>query len=55
MAKVLNCECGVRVRAESDDELVEGAMDHLRELHPEIAATITPEQVLAMSEEEAED
>jgi len=54
VAKVLNCECGVRVRGESDDELVEGAMDHLTELHPEIAANITREQVLAMSEEEAE-
>ena len=52
MAKVLNCECGVTVRGETDEELVKGAMEHLKELHPDIAATVTPEQVLAMSEEE---
>ncbi len=52
MAKVMNCECGVTVRGETDDELVEGAMEHLREMHPDIAENITREQVLAMSEEE---
>jgi len=52
MTKVLNCECGVTVRGETDDELVEGALEHMRELHPDIAETVTREQVLAMSEEE---
>lgn len=52
MTMVMNCECGVTVRGEDEEELVKGAMEHLTELHPDIAENITREQVLAMSEEE---
>jgi predicted small metal-binding protein len=52
VAKVLNCECGVSVRGETDDEVVDRALEHLRGQHPDVAATVTREQVLAMAEEE---
>jgi predicted small metal-binding protein len=52
VGKILNCECGVTVRGETDDEVVERALEHLRALHPDIAESITREQVLAMCEEE---
>jgi predicted small metal-binding protein len=52
VAKVMNCEGGVTVRGETDDEIVERALEHLRALHPDVAESITREQVLAMCEEE---
>jgi predicted small metal-binding protein len=48
----MTCECGVTVRGETDDEIVELALEHLRALHPDVAASVTREQVLAMCEEE---
>jgi predicted small metal-binding protein len=52
MAKVMNCECGVTIRGETDDEIFERALEHLRGLHPDVAESITREQVLARCEEE---
>jgi predicted small metal-binding protein len=52
MSRVLVCECGVSVRGETDEELIDNALDHLRSLHPAIAENVTREQVLEMSEEE---
>ena len=34
MAKVINCECGQAVRAESDDELVASVEEHVRQRPP---------------------
>ncbi len=47
MAKIINCDCGVVVRGETDDELVENAINHAKEAH---AMTITREQALAIAE-----
>ena len=47
MAKVINCDCGVVVRGETDDELVDNAQKHAREAH---AMEITRDQVLAIAE-----
>jgi predicted small metal-binding protein len=47
MAKLINCDCGVVVRGETDDELVENAIKHAQEAH---GMTITREQVLAIAE-----
>lgn len=52
MTKVINCECGMTVRGESDDEVVTNAMEHVREQHPDMEGSITREQLLSMSEEE---
>jgi predicted small metal-binding protein len=51
MGKVINCECGEVVRAESDDELVEKVEKHVDELHPELVGKMSREDVLAMAEE----
>ena len=51
MGKVINCECGVTVRAESDDELVDKVQRHVGEAHPELVGKMTRADVLAMAEE----
>jgi predicted small metal-binding protein len=52
MGKVINCECGEVVRAESDDELVAGVEAHVNRDHPEMVGKLSREDVLAMAEEE---
>ena len=47
MAWVINCECGVVVRGETDDELVDKAQDHAKTAHN---MSITREQALAIAE-----
>ena len=47
MAKLINCDCGVVVRGEDDDELVRNAISHAKDAH---AMTITREQALALAE-----
>lgn len=52
MAKVINCECGYVVRGEDDEQLLQRAERHVQESHPELARTVTREDLLAMAEEE---
>ncbi len=49
MAKVINCPCGTTIRAETDDELVNLAQKHAREVHNQEA---TRADVLAMARPE---
>jgi predicted small metal-binding protein len=51
MAKVINCECGEVVRAETDDELVQKVGRHVEEAHPELVGKLGREDVLGMAEE----
>ena len=52
MTKVLSCECGFSVRAETDDEIVERVEAHMEEVHPDLVGNVTREEILAMTEEE---
>jgi len=52
VSKVINCECGVTLRAENDDELVAQAERHIGDQHPDMAGTMSRDDVLAMAEEE---
>lgn len=51
MGKVINCECGEVVTAETDDELVAKVQRHVGEAHPELVGKMSREDVLAMAEE----
>lgn len=51
MTKVVNCECGQVIRAESDDELVSAVEAHVVREHPEMVGKMSREDVLAMAEE----
>ena len=46
MTKQFMCECGVVIRGKDDDDLVQEAQRHAREVHK---FEITREQVLAMA------
>jgi predicted small metal-binding protein len=52
MAKVVNCECGEVVRAESDAELVASVEAHVARNHPDLTGKLSREDILGMAEEE---
>lgn len=49
MAKVINCDDGVVIKGETDEELLANARSHMAEAHPELASQITDEQLLGMA------
>ena len=51
MTKVINCECGEVVPAESDDELIATVERHVGEAHPDLVGKLSRDDVLAMAEE----
>jgi predicted small metal-binding protein len=52
MGKVINCECGQTVRAESDDDLVAQVEAHVQQDHPELVGKLSRDAILGMAEEE---
>jgi predicted small metal-binding protein len=50
MAKVIKCVCGHVVRGESDEELLDAAEIHIRDMHPELKGKVTREDLVAMVE-----
>lgn len=49
MTKVVHCECGTDVEAESDDELVAKVEEHVAESHPDLVGKMDREQILGMA------
>ncbi|MGO9488460.1 MAG: DUF1059 domain-containing protein [Solirubrobacteraceae bacterium] len=52
MKQVIVCECGTIVRGDDEQELLREAHVHIRSNHPAIAAQITDQELLALSQEE---
>ena len=52
MGKVINCECGEVVRAETDDELLEKVDAHVQQAHPDLVGKLSRDDVLGMAQEE---
>ena len=50
MARQIICECGQIVRGETEDELVERTLEHLRSDHPQLADQITRDEIVALIE-----
>jgi predicted small metal-binding protein len=50
MARQITCECGQIVRGETEDELVDLTLDHLRSDHPQLANQITRDEIVALIE-----
>jgi predicted small metal-binding protein len=50
MARQIRCECGQIVRGETEDELVELTLEHLRSDHPLLADQITRDEIVALIE-----
>jgi predicted small metal-binding protein len=51
VSKIVNCECGEVIHAESDDEIVSKVEDHVREAHPELSGKMSRDDILEMVEE----
>ena len=51
LVKVVHCECGTDVEAETDDELVTKVEAHVQSEHPDMAGTMSREQILGMAHE----
>ena len=49
--KVVHCECGTDVQAETDDELVTKVEQHVQERHPDMVGQMSREQILGMAHE----
>jgi hypothetical protein len=50
MARQIACECGEIVRGETEDEVVERTLAHLRSDHPQLAGRITRGEIVALIE-----
>ena len=50
MARQITCECGQVVRGETEQELVEQTLEHLRRDHPQLVGKVTREEIDAMIE-----
>ena len=51
MSKLINCECGEVVRADTDDELIAIVGAHVERDHPELVGRLSRDDVLAMAED----
>jgi predicted small metal-binding protein len=51
MAKQITCECGHVIRGETDDDVIEGAREHMRQDHPALLDKVTREDLLGWIEE----
>jgi predicted small metal-binding protein len=49
MAKQVNCPCGEVVKGNDDDELVSNVEAHVRDKHPEMAGSMSRDQILGMA------
>jgi hypothetical protein len=47
----IRCECGMNLRADHEEALVERARLHFGEFHPDIGASVPAHLILAMAEE----
>jgi predicted small metal-binding protein len=45
MIKQIRCECGILVRARTDEEVVALVLDHLDTNHPALADTVTADDL----------
>ena len=45
MPRQVKCECGYVARGETDDEVVATIRDHIQTDHPDLAETLTNEQI----------
>jgi predicted small metal-binding protein len=50
MARQITCECGQVVRGETEHEVVELTLEHLRRDHPQLAGKLTRDDIVALIE-----
>jgi predicted small metal-binding protein len=52
MAKVINCECGFVARGNSDEKVVEVIRGHMTTDHPDLLASVDPQDLYGWIQEE---
>jgi predicted small metal-binding protein len=52
VAKVINCACGETVRGETEDEVLDNAEQHVRDVHPDMAEQFTRETLAGMVQDD---
>jgi len=50
MARQITCECGHIVRGDSEDEVVDLTLDHLRSDHPQLADQVSRDEIVVLIE-----
>jgi hypothetical protein len=50
MARQITCECGLVVRGQTEREVVDLTLDHLRSDHPQLADRVTRDEIVALIE-----
>jgi predicted small metal-binding protein len=50
MARQITCECGTVVRGDTEQEVVERTLEHLRDDHPQLAGKVTRDDIVALIE-----
>jgi predicted small metal-binding protein len=50
MSRQIKCECGYVARGETDDEVVVKIEGHLRSDHPDLAETVTRDEIFGWVE-----
>ncbi|HET8754938.1 MAG TPA: hypothetical protein VFM58_02955 [Solirubrobacteraceae bacterium] len=50
MARQITCECGQIVRGDTEDDVVERALEHIRIDHPQLAEHVTRDEIAALIE-----
>jgi hypothetical protein len=50
MGKLINCECGQVIQAETDEDLLARADAHIQQDHPDLVGHISHADLLAMAE-----
>jgi predicted small metal-binding protein len=51
MAKVINCDCGLVCRGDTEAELLAAAEAHIRADHPDLVGKLSRDDLLAMAED----
>ena len=52
MAKVINCACGVTIRGETEEEVLDNAEAHVQEAHADMADQFPREALAGMVQDE---
>ena len=50
MTRVIHCECGQVVQADTDDDLVASVEEHVARDHPDLVGKMSREDILSMAE-----
>ena len=50
MSRQIKCECGFVARGETDDEVVARIEDHIRSDHPDLADSLTRDEIASWVE-----